>query len=65
MALRPQLLAGLGLLALAPVAVFLLARGDFIVAFAVVNTLLIVGSVYLMFSPVEGGHEHDHEHATA
>jgi hypothetical protein len=30
-----------------------------------VNTLLIVGSVYLMFSPVEGGHEHDHEHATA
>ena len=63
MALRPQLLAGLGLLALLPVVVFFLAKGELIVSFAVVNTLLIVGSVYLMFSPTETDHDHGHQAA--
>jgi hypothetical protein len=57
---RPQLLAGLGLLALPAVVAFFLARGELVVGFAVVNVLLIVGSVYLMFSPVETEHGHGH-----
>jgi len=57
MDLRPQLLAGIGLVALVPVVAFLLARGESIVAFSVVNTLLIVASLYYMLSPVEGGHD--------
>lgn len=58
MALRPQVLAVLGLLSLAPVIAFLLARGEMIVGFAVVNVLIIVGSIYYMMSPVEGDHGH-------
>jgi len=57
MAIRVQLLAGIGLLALIPVVVFLLTHGE-IVAFAVLNTLLIVASIYYMFSPADVDHEH-------
>lgn len=60
MALRPQLLAGLGLLALPAIAAFYLAKGEFVVGFSVLNTLLIVGSVYLLFSPTETETEHGH-----
>lgn len=60
MALRPQVLAAIGLLALPSVLVFLLFRGGWIVSFAVVNTLLIVGSLYYMMSPIEGATDHGH-----
>lgn len=62
MALRPQLLAGIGLLALIPVVVFLLNRGETIVALSIVNVFIIVGSIYTMFSPIEN-EEHGHSAA--
>jgi len=65
MALRPQLLAGLGLLALPAIAAFFIAKGEIVVGFAVLNTLLIVWSIYLMFSPTETDHDHWHGHAAA
>ncbi|WP_246987723.1 hypothetical protein [Halorientalis marina] len=60
MSLRPQLLAGLGLLALPAVLAFFLVKGELVIGFAVVNVLLIVWSVYTMFSPVETEHGHGH-----
>jgi hypothetical protein len=63
MSLETRLLSGLGLLALLPVVAYLFARGELVVAFSVVNVLLIVGSVYLMFAPVDTG-EANHGHAT-
>ncbi|MFB6141721.1 MAG: cytochrome-ba3 oxidase subunit [Halorientalis sp.] len=47
----PQRLSVLGLLALVPAAVYLVASGAWVVAFGVVNVLLIVGSLYHMLSP--------------
>ena len=55
-------LAGIGLLALVPVALFLLDRSETFVAFALVNVVIISSSVYLMFS---GGADHDDSHPPA
>ncbi|MHB9285880.1 cytochrome-ba3 oxidase subunit [Halobacteriales archaeon Cl-PHB] len=46
------------LLGLLPVAAFLFGRGDYVVAVALVNVVLIFGSLYVALSPVEGGHGH-------
>ncbi len=54
-----RLLAALGAaLALVPVGIFLLGRGYPSVALALVNVLLIAGSLYYLFSPAESAHEH-------
>ena len=45
-------------LALIPVAIFLFGRGYPSVALALVNVLLIAGSLYYLFSPAEAAHEH-------
>lgn|GEM_PF-5017837 len=45
-----QLLPALGLLALGSVAAFWLGRGEAVVAASAVCVLLIVGSLFLMFS---------------
>jgi hypothetical protein len=55
-------LAGIGLFALVPVALFLLDRSETFVAFALVNVVIISSSVYLMFS---GGADHDDPHPPA
>ncbi|MCU4800361.1 cytochrome-ba3 oxidase subunit [Halobacteria archaeon HArc-gm2] len=58
MELTPRLGATVGLLSLIPVAVFALSRGELYVGIALVNVLLIVGSLYVAFTPVNG-HEPD------
>lgn len=60
MALRPQLLAALGLLAIPSVLVYLLFRGQPFIAVAFLNVLIIVGSVYYLFSAPEEESGHGH-----
>jgi hypothetical protein len=60
MALRPQLLAPIGLLAIPSIAVYLLFRGQPFIAVAFLNVLLIVGSVYYLFSAPEDENGHGH-----
>ena len=55
--------AALGLLALVPVALFLLDRSETFVAFALVNVVIISSSVYLMFGGTEGSDESEPHHA--
>lgn len=55
--------AALGLLALAPVALFLLDRSETFVAFALVNVVIISASIYLMFGGTEGRDESKPHHA--
>jgi hypothetical protein len=55
MNVRPQLLAALtALLALIPVAFYANGQAT-IAAVALVNVLIVAGSLYYMFSPAEGG----------
>ncbi|WP_276299876.1 hypothetical protein [Halorussus lipolyticus] len=51
------------LLALAPVALFALGR-SLLAVVAVVNVVLIFGSLYLLTSPTEEDHGHDHGERT-
>jgi hypothetical protein len=56
-----RLLAAAGaMLAVLPVGAFLLLQAMPSVTLALVNVALIAGSLYYLFGPVEG----DHEHAT-
>lgn len=61
MDLPPRRGALVGLLALVPVALFAADRGEPVVAVALVNVLLIAGSLYVALSPVAGG---GHGHGT-
>lgn len=61
-----RLLAALGAaLALVPVAIFLIWRPAPSVTLALVNVVLIAGSLFYLFGPADVGHEHatDSEHA--
>jgi len=44
------------LVALVPVALWLTTRSTPVVALALVNVVLIAGSIYMMFGPAAGGH---------
>jgi sugar (pentulose or hexulose) kinase len=55
-ALSPRLVSLLGLLALLPVAAYVLDAGTAFVALTAVNVLLVVGSLWTMFTPVAGDH---------
>ncbi|WP_254839170.1 cytochrome-ba3 oxidase subunit [Natronomonas marina] len=55
MELTPRRGALVALLALVPVGVFAVASGEPVVAVALVNVLLIFGSLYVALSPVTGG----------
>lgn len=54
----PRYAAALALLALAPLALYTLARGQDVVVLSAVSVLLIAGSLYLAFGPAAG---EDHE----
>jgi hypothetical protein len=61
MDLTPRLVAAVGALALLPIGIYALASGEFTpvtTALAVINPLLIVGSLLVIFgpSPDEAGH---------
>jgi hypothetical protein len=64
MKLTPRRGAFLALLALVPVATFAFAGGEPIAGIALVNVLLIFGSLYVAFSPVPGSHG-ENGHGTA
>ena len=53
MSVSPRLLALVGLLAMVPVALFALGRSAPEVVLSLVCVLLIVGSLVVMFSPLE------------
>lgn len=58
MELTPRHATAVGLLALVPVAVFVLTQGETWAGIALVNVLLIVGSLYVALTPVgNGGHD--------
>lgn len=58
MELTPRHGTAAGLLALLPVAAFVFTQGEQWPGIALVNVLLIFGSLYVAFSPVEnGGHD--------
>jgi hypothetical protein len=67
MELTPRRGAIVTLLALVPGAIFVFARGEPLVGIALVNVMLIFGSLYIAFSPVsDGGHGHgENGHGTA
>ena len=53
MALTPRTISFIGLVALLPVAAYMLSD-SFVVALSLVCVLVIVGSMYTMFGPSEG-----------
>lgn len=53
MDISPRLMAMVGLLALAPVAAFAVMKPAAIVWFSAACVVLIVGSLYLVFGPVD------------
>ena len=57
MEIRPRLVAPLiTLLAIIPGALFILDRGETFVVLSAVSVVLIAASLYLIFSPTDGGH---------
>jgi hypothetical protein len=66
MELTPRRGATVGLLALVPVAAFVLLRGDAWASVALVNVLLIVGSLAVALRPVpDHGRDHGSDHDVA
>lgn len=59
MTLSPRLVGLLALTALVPAAIFIVFKSEWIVAVALVNILIIAGSIAVAMSP----HEHDEGHA--
>jgi hypothetical protein len=60
MALTPRNISVVGLVALLPVAAYTLSEST-VVALSLACVLVIVGSMYTMFGPAEGGaHDADH-----
>lgn len=59
MSVSPRLAGAVGILALIPVAIAAVGK-YYIAAIALVNVALITYALYLMMSPHEGGHDHDH-----
>jgi len=57
----PRHAALIALLALGPGVAFAVSRTEVVVAVALVNVLLIAGSLYVALSPVEGEHGHGTE----
>ena len=65
MAPNPRLTSFIGLVALLPVAAYMLSD-SIVVALSLVCVLLIVGSLYVMFGPAEAAHDpHDAHDADA
>ncbi|MFT4885135.1 MAG: hypothetical protein ACI8U4_002655 [Natronomonas sp.] len=65
MELTPRRGTIVALLALVPVATFAFMRGEPLVGIALVNVLLIFGSLYVAFSPVSGHGHGGNGHGTA
>jgi hypothetical protein len=65
MELTPRAGTVVALLALVPVAIFAFVRGEPLVGIALVNVLLIFGSLYVAFSPVSGHGHGENGHGTA
>ena len=57
----PRLAATAGLLAIVPVLIYGVTDSGLAGVVSAVNVVLIVGSLYLAMSPVEGTHVDDHE----
>lgn len=61
MELRPRLVAPLmTMLAVIPVVLYALAKEQYFLVLSLACVVLIAGSLYYLFSPVEG-HEHEDE----
>ncbi|MFB1063633.1 cytochrome-ba3 oxidase subunit [Natrinema sp. H-ect4] len=58
----PRLAATVGLLAIVPVFIYGVTDSGLAGAVSAINVVLIIGSLYLAMSPVEGTHGADHGH---
>ncbi|WP_416839129.1 hypothetical protein [Haloferax sp. DFSO52] len=61
MELTPRRAGTVALLALLPVIVFGATKNLLAGAVTAINVLLIAAVIYLLMSPTDGGHNHDHD----